>query len=75
MLIQEGILISVFFAALMSLIVADRIFKSQRKLALPQTFINKTPKTNKVDLKIGEYIDVHDQKQVIVTKKNTAYDF
>ena len=28
MLIQEGILISVFFAALLSLIVADRIYKS-----------------------------------------------
>lgn len=29
MFIQEGILISVFFAAILSLIVADRIFKSQ----------------------------------------------
>lgn len=28
MLIQEGILISIFFAALSSLIIADRIFKS-----------------------------------------------
>ena len=35
MLIQEGILISVFFAALLSLIVADRIFKSQLKNAIP----------------------------------------
>lgn len=75
MLIQEGILISVFFAALLSLIVADRIFKSQRKLALPQTFTNKTPKTNKADLETGEKTDVHDQNEVIVTKKNTAYDF
>ena len=57
MLIQEGILISVFFAALLSMIVADRIFKSQRKLAIPQTFSNRTPKVNKADLEIGEKTD------------------
>lgn len=74
MLIQEGILISVFFAALLSLIVADRIFKSQCKVATPQTFTNRTPKISKADLETGEKI-VQEQQQVMVTKKNTAYDF
>ena len=74
MLIQEGILISVFFAALLSLIVADRIFKSQRKLATPQTFTTRVPKISKADLETGEKPDEQHQ-QVIVTKKNTAYDF
>ena len=67
-------MISVFFAALLSLIVADRIFKSQCKIATPQTFTNQTPKINKADLETGEKI-VQEQQQVIVTKKNTAYDF
>ena len=35
MLIQEGILISVFFAGLLSLIIADRIFKSEVKTFIP----------------------------------------
>ena len=74
MLIQEGILISVFFAALLSLIVADRIFKSQCKIATPQTFTNRTPKISKADLETGEKT-VQEQQQVMVTKKNTAYDF
>ena len=77
MLIQEGILISVFFAALLSLIVADRIFKSQVRMATPQTFTNRTPKMKirKADLESGDKNVLQEQQQVIVTKKNTAYDF
>ena len=36
------------FAALLSLIVADRIFKSQKKTAIPETFVIK--KTGEVKI-------------------------
>ncbi len=61
MLIQEGILISIFFAALLTMIIADRVFRCQKpKPVAPEVTIDK---------KSGE------ARTVQVTIKNTAYDF
>ena len=48
MLLQEGIIISVFFASLLSFIVADRISKSQKKLNANPTAVVYEKKTGEV---------------------------
>ena len=59
MIVQEGILISVFFAALLSLIIADRIHKSQ--LAI-QAATWRTKKDNR-------------PIEVVTTVRATTYDY
>jgi len=83
MLIQEGILISVFFAAILSLIVADRIFKSQLASETPHLNTKAVPKNSaasdkekQVDLGDLEALKtVSAVREVVIAKKNTAYDF
>jgi len=63
MLLQEGILISIFFGSMLSFIVADRISRSQTlKAATPQHAVLFQKKTGEV-------------RQIEIAKKNTSYDF
>lgn len=85
MLIQEGILISIFFASLLSLIIADRIFKSQLATNNTEQQVMSSSAGSAAVKKELEMMDLDLEKaatkpssvhQVSASsKKNTAYDF
>ena len=54
MYVQEGLLMSVFFSALLTFIVSDRIFRSQEGAPKMHTFIKKTGETATYDISVKQ---------------------
>ena len=83
MLIQEGILISVFFSALLSLVVADRIYKSQAEMTSLKVKIHVSKKYNedKEAISFGKDKQLANLQQsstsllIDMKVKTTEYDF